>query len=58
MPTKKQLQIIRESEMEFPETHPDFEPINKRLPEFTGEVIGVIVFDPENQDLKIIPNEK
>lgn len=58
MPTKKQLQILREAEMEFPETRPDFEPISKELPVFTGEVIGVIKYDPKNKDLKIIVDEK
>lgn len=59
MPTIKQLMTSIESQIEFPETrHPD-DPMyvapKQPLVEFTGEVIGEIVFDKENGDFKIIP---
>lgn len=58
MPTERQLSVIWESEMEFPETRPDFVPTG--MPpnrNFSGKVIGHIKYDQVNKDLKIVINE-
>lgn len=57
MPTTEQLNIIWESEMEFPETRRDAEPKPLSFNKFSGEKIGILVFDKENKDFKIIPSE-
>jgi hypothetical protein len=53
MPTKHQLNLLWETEFEFPETNRDYIPNNNIPIEFTGEVIGTIFFDEEKGDLKI-----
>lgn len=58
MPTKRQLQKTRiadhylgcNTENEYGMNVPP-----SKTQEFTGEVVGKIVFDPEHKDLKVIP---
>lgn len=58
MPTREQLRLMWEAEMEFPELRADYNPFPlKEFTGFTGERIGEIVYDKKNGDLKIIIDE-
>ena len=61
MPTREQLLISMESQMEFPETRREDDPLyvppKPFAGEFTGEVIGTISIDPETKDIVITPTE-
>ena len=62
MPTREQLSIIWEAEMEFPEIRRDDDPMKpptssfSRKP-FTGQVIGTIAVNPETGELRITPDD-
>lgn len=54
MPTESQLSLSLEAQMEFPELRYDYVPKLGPLPEFTGERIGYLQYDPENMGFKLI----
>ncbi len=56
MPTIKQLQIMREAQFEFGLDH-NHRPLTPPSKNYSrGTVIGKIIYDHENNGLKIIPN--
>lgn len=53
MPTMKQMEDLWDAEMWMNNEMAKINSQNINLP-FTGEVIGIIQYDPETKDLKII----